>query len=90
MTADERWDKNYAALMRYMQDNRRRPSKYDLAQHRILNWFKFNKRCLARGKMPAHRIERFNYLLSVAANVQRLNQYAYATTTQYEQLYLDL
>ena len=36
MTQDEKWLANYQEAMRYLKENHRNPSKYDLDDRRIL------------------------------------------------------
>ena len=44
MTQEERWQQQYEQLMSFMETNQRRPSKYRLEEHDMLNWFKATKK----------------------------------------------
>ncbi len=77
MRRDEQWDNNYMQIMQFMQERKCRPAKRHVEDRQMVNWIKFNKKQMKRGKMPAHRIERFQQLLEEATRWQRLNQYAY-------------
>jgi len=80
MTQDERWELHFEQVMQFMRTQRRCPSKHRLEEHRMLNWIKFNKKQLAKGKMPPSRLQHFQQLLQTADRYQRLNQYAYLHT----------
>ena len=41
----------------------------------MLNWFKSNKKQIAKGDYPPDRLEKFNRLLEIADKYRRLNQY---------------
>ena len=84
MHHDELWDLNYERMMQFLQRRRCRPSKYCVEERQMLNWFKHNKKKLARGTLPEHRIERFQVLLEEASRWQRRNQYAYVENHQNE------
>lgn len=82
MTQDEAWNLHYQEVMTFMETNKRRPSKYRLEEHRLLNWIKHNKQQLAKGKLSNERIIRFNQLLSTAERYRRVNQYAYQVASE--------
>ena len=75
MTQDERWQRQYDQMMEFLETNHRRPSKYRLEEHDMLNWFKATKKQIAKGGYPEDRIEKFNRLLEVADKYRRKNQY---------------
>lgn len=77
MTQDEKWQKQYEQMMDFMETNHRRPSKYRLKEHDMLNWFKATKKRIAKGTLSEYRLEKFNILLEVAQKYQRKNQYQY-------------
>ena len=58
-----------------METNQRRPSKYRLEEHDMLNWFKATKKRIAKGELSEERLKKFNILLEVAEKYRRLNQY---------------
>ena len=58
-----------------MKENHRRPSKHSLEEHDMLNWFKATKKRIAKGELPADRLEKFKELLEVAKEYRRKNQY---------------
>ena len=75
MTQEERWQAQYEQMMVFMEENHRRPSKYKLEEHDMLNWFKSNKKMMNKGVFPGERLERFNKLLELAEKYRRLNQH---------------
>ena len=75
MTQEERWQQQYEQLMSFMETNQRRPSKYRLEEHDMLNWFKATKKRIAKGELSEERLKKFNVLLEVADKYLRLNQY---------------
>ena len=64
-------------MMDFMETNHRRPSKYRVEEHDMLNWFKATKKRIAKGNLSEYRQEKFNILLEVAQKYQRKNQYQY-------------
>ena len=75
MTQEERWQVQYEQMMVFMEKNHRRPSKYKLEEHDMLNWFKSNKKMMNKGVFPEERLERFRKLLELAEKYRRLNQH---------------
>lgn len=75
MTQEERWQQQYEQMMSFMEANHRRPSKHRLEEHDMLNWFKATKKRIAKGELPADRLEKFKELLEVAKEYRRKNQY---------------
>ena len=75
MTQDERWQSQYDQMVAFMKTNHRRPSKHRIEEHNMLNWFKSNKKQIAKGDYPPDRLEKFNRLLEIADKYRRLNQY---------------
>ena len=75
MTQEEKWQLQYEQMMTFMKENHRRPSKHRLEEHDMLNWFKATKKRIAKGELPADRLEKFKELLEVAKEYRRKNQY---------------
>ena len=70
-----RWDDMYNQIMKYMEEKKRRPSKYYLEDRAMFNWIKYNKKRYARGLMAEKHIELFEKLLATAKLYQHVNQY---------------
>lgn len=81
-TIDESWNDNCQAIIDYMKANKRRPSKHRVEDHKMLNWIKYNKKMIKRGKMSADRLERFEELLALAQKYKRLNKQTYLNTEE--------
>jgi len=75
---DEAWNRHYDEVMDFMRENRRRPSKHNVEDHRMLNWIKYNKKMIAKGVLPEYRLEKFNRLLALADKYRRYNATTYA------------
>lgn len=76
MKRDDNWNRIYEDVLQYMRQNGRRPSRHRAEDHKMLNWFKHNKKQLVRGDMPLYRQERFRQLVKIAESLTRINQYA--------------
>lgn len=74
---EQRWQQHYDEVMDFMQSNKRRPSKHKEEDLIMADWIKYNKKRMARGLMPEHRIEKFKRLLRLAESMKRVNQYGY-------------
>ena len=79
MNQDDRWEKQYNAIMNYMRVNHRRPSKYKDNEILMSNWIKYNKKRLRRDLLNDERKEKFQMLLLTAAKYRRINQFAYVS-----------
>ena len=75
MTQEERWQQQYKQMMSFMETNHRRSSKHRLEEHDMLNWFKANRKRIAKGELSEERLKKFNALLEVADKYRRLYQY---------------
>ena len=75
MTQEEKWQIQYDQMMTFMKENHRRPSKHRLEEHDMLNWFKATKKRIAKGELPADRLEKFKELHEVAQEYRKKNQY---------------
>lgn len=78
MNQDERWDAMYMQIIGYIALYKHRPSKYNPAERRMVNWLKHNKKMMQQDNMDESRKERFRHLLSLCEKYQRINQNAYA------------
>lgn len=83
MTQDELWKKMWRAYKRFLEKNKRRPSKYYAKERVLYNWFKHSRKLLNQDKMKDDRIERFKLLLDEAKDYQRINQHQYVNGEVY-------
>ena len=75
ITQDERWQKRYEEVKRFIEANKRNPSKHRIEEHDMLNWLKANRKALNAGKMKQERIEKFRKLLEMTERYRRKNQW---------------
>lgn len=77
MKSEHNWQQHYNEIITFMEKNKRRPSKHRLEDHAMFDWIKYNKKRMARGLMPEHRVEQFKRLLRLSESMTRKNQYTY-------------
>lgn len=76
MTQDERWVVKYNEVIKFIDSNKRNPSKHDDEERgKYLNWMKHNKKLYAAGEMKEDRVEKFRELLALCEKYKRVNQY---------------
>ena len=76
MTQDERWIVRYNEVVRFIETNKRKPSRYDEEERgKYLNWIKANRKALNAGKMKPERVEKYRKLLELTEQYRRKNQY---------------
>ena len=75
MTQDERWMKRYEEVVRFIESNKRNPSKHRIEEHDMLNWVKANRKVLNAGKMRPERLEAFKRLMEIMEQYRRKNQW---------------
>ena len=75
MTQEERWQKRYQEVMKFIETNHRNPSKHRIEEHDMLNWLKANRKAMNAGKMKPERVEAFGRLMEIMEEYKRKNQY---------------
>ena len=75
MTQEERWQKRYQEVMKFIETNHRNPSKHRIEEHDMLNWLKANRKAINAGKMKPERVEAFGRLMEIMEEYKRKNQY---------------
>ena len=75
MTQDEKWMKNYHAVMEYVETNKRNPSKYDITVRCLYTWIKHQRKLLNAGGMKEERVKMFEKLQDLAEEYRHVNQY---------------
>ena len=78
MTQEEKWIARYNEVVKFIETNKRNPSKYRLEEHDMLNWLKANRKAMNAGKMKLERVEKFRKLLEMTEQYRRKNQYDYS------------
>ena len=75
ITQDERWQKRYEEVKRFIGENKRNPSKHRIEEHDMLNWVKQQRKLVNAGTLKPDRIEQFKELLALIEENKRVNQY---------------
>ena len=75
MTQEERWIVRYNEVMKFIEDNKRRPSKYNLEERNAWNWLRHTQKQYGAGELKAERVEMFKKLLEMAEKYKRVNQW---------------
>jgi len=77
MTQDERWLVRYNEVIKFIEGNKRRPSKYTPEERNIVNFLKHTRKQLNAGLLKAERIEieEFRKLQVLMEQYKRKNQY---------------
>ena len=75
MDQDTRWLTRYNEVIKFIEANKRNPSKHRIEEHDMLNWVKANRKVMNAGSLKAERLEPFQQLLGLIEKYKRLNQY---------------
>ena len=75
MDQDTRWLTRYDEVIKFIEANKRNPSKHRIEEHDMLNWMKANRKALNAGKMKPERVEKFRKILELTEQYKRKNQY---------------
>ena len=75
MDQNTRWITRYNEVTKFIETNKRNPSKYRLEEHDMLNWLKANRKALNAGKMKPERVEKFRKILKLTEQYKRKNQW---------------
>ena len=79
ISQEDRWEQNFDALKQFIEQNKCMPSKHRVADHRMLNWLKYNRKLIAQGKLAPKRQEKLEQMLATFADYRKLNQYSYVS-----------
>ena len=75
MTQEQRWQIRYDEVKRFIEENKRNPSKHRIEEHDMLNWVKQQRKLVNAGKLKAERMEAFKRLMEIWEENKRKNQY---------------
>lgn len=59
---EEKWNANYCALKEYIQAHGHLPDKKKVENRGLLNWWKYNKKCVKLGKLDEDRVNKLQML----------------------------
>lgn len=77
MTQDEHWQTMFDAYMKFMEDNKRCPSKYKAEERKLVNWLKYNRKMRNKGLLDEARLAKLSELFELSEKYRRVNQHAY-------------
>ena len=72
MTQDERWNTNWEEMIRFLKDNHRNLSKYDLTERRLYTRMKHNRKQKDAGLLKEERLGMFKELLALSEQYRRV------------------
>ena len=75
MDQETRWLMRYNEVKRFIEENKRNPSRHRIEEHDMLNWVKANRKALNAGKLKEPRLGMFKELLPLSEQYRRKNQY---------------
>ena len=76
MTQDELWLSKYEEVVKFIETNKRNPSKYDDTERGLFcNWIRHNRKLLKAGQLKEERVELFNQLMELGEKYKHINQY---------------
>ena len=75
MTQEEKWQKRYEEVKRFIETNHRNPSKHRIEEHDMLNWVKANRKVMNAGEMKESRLRMFKELVELGEANRHKNQY---------------
>ena len=58
MDQETRWLMRYNEVKRFIEENKRNPSKHRIEEHDMLNWVKHNRKLMNAGGMKPEREEK--------------------------------
>ena len=75
MDQETRWLMRYNEAKRFIEENKRNPSKHRIEEHDMLNWVKQQRKLVNAGTLKPDRIEQFKELLALIDENKRVNQW---------------
>lgn len=54
---EEKWHNHYNELRQYILSNGHLPDKKKIENRALLNWWKYNKKCIKQGKLDTDKIQ---------------------------------
>ena len=75
MTQEERWRQRYDEMVKFVESNKRRPSKYVPEERNQWNWLRHNQKMLSQGLLKPERVELFGKLLDLCERYKHVNQW---------------
>ena len=70
MGREETWNKNYQALKAYVEEHKQFPDKKKVENRALLNWWKYNKKCMKQGTLDDEKVR----MLTELSNMRNIKQ----------------
>ena len=65
----------YNEVKRFIEENKRNPSKHRIEEHDMLNWVKQQRKLVNAGTLKPERMEAFKRLMEIWEENKRKNQW---------------
>ena len=75
MDQETRWLMRYNEVKRFIEENKRNPSRHRIEEHDMLNWVKQQRKLVNAGELKPERMEAFKRLMEIWEERKRVNQY---------------
>lgn len=75
MTQEQRWQIRYDEVKLFVENNKRRPSKYAPEECNAWNWLRHTQKQYRAGDLKSERVEMFEKLLALCEEYKRRNLY---------------
>ena len=67
------WQESYKELLAYVEEHGQFPNKKKADKRGLLNWWKYNRKCIKTGKLNADRLEK----------LRKINEMRYERITEF-------
>lgn len=75
MTQDERWLAKYNDVKKFIETNRRNPSKFIPEERGLRNWVRHQQKLVNKDELKPERVEMYKEFLALMEMYKRVNQY---------------
>ena len=70
---ESKWRAHYNELLSYVEEHHQLPDKKKPDNRNLLNWWKYNRKCIKAGKLNADRLEK----------LRKINEMRYERITEF-------
>ena len=70
---ESKWLAHYNELLSYVEEHHQLPDKKKPDNRNLLNWWKYNRKCIKAGKLNAYRLEK----------LRKINEMRYERITEF-------
>ena len=75
MDQETRWWTRYNEVKRFIETNKRNPSKHGIEEHDMVNWLKQQRKLVNADALKHERVEPFKRLMELIEENKRKNQW---------------